>query len=613
MATDSKSGAPERSDAERGNEDEAARGNDGKGARGNEAAPETAGENAAEESLGSGFDPTDPNSPLAPLYMQFSHLIILVIIGLYLAYTNLSRPPAAIWTDLKYGQWITANGRVPDREPFSSYSDPQGPCLRSDWLGQVIFYRVYRIGERMGGNDPMRRTEAGLEMLRVLHLALNLTLLFFLAAACRRNSSLPFACVGLLLLIPAAPLVFGRLSTEQFGLVCFALILAALSRPVLTRRALIVIPLAFMLWANTHPSMLIGLVLVTVFLVGRLIEACLEQRCANPWRAFRDKQVLRLLVVVLLSVVATFVNPYGLSVYARFIDLYRNANVADMPGWGPLDFSTWKLFPVLMLAIYILLAVTQAISPRAFAPTQTALILILGVFPLWKLRLMVWWFVLAPWLLLPHWQAAGAQIKSRWLSYQSIPSLRKTFAGAMIAVLIIAAIGPGSFLLSRKPRSLTAALPADTPWRIAAQLNANSLIHTNAHAPLAARLREHYPDARFEGVILTSEGTGDYLHWALPGKWPVYIYSELPSFPARHWSECQAIYNARADWWELLDRRHINLIVVERERARKLAEALPKDVAWAILPDRVDARGQGVDGPLLIAIRKQPIRPLGTP
>jgi hypothetical protein len=567
----------------------------------NDPPPETA---APADPLSGGFDPTDPNSPLAGIYMQFGHLVALVLLGLFLVYTNLTRVPATIWVDLKFGQLISENGRLPDHEPFSVYSDLQAPCVRTDWLGQVIFYRAYRFGERLGGDDPVAKIEAGLEMLRLVHLVLTLLFLLFLLAAYRRQSrSLPLACAGLALLAVAAPVVIGRLRTELFGLVCFAGVLAALSRPIVSRRAFIVVPLLFVLWANSHGSFPLGLLLVTVCFFGRIVETR-----ANPLRALREGTVHRLLLLVALSIGVTCINPYGPGIYGNLLDLYRNPNVGDMPGWGALDFSTWKLMPVLMLSTYVPLALTQAASPRSFSATQMAMILTLGVLPLWKARLIVWWFPLVPWIVLPHWKAVVERIGWKWLGYRSVPSLRKTFAALPIAVIFLALLGPATWAMSRKPRTLAAAVPAETPWRVALQLRANSAVRQGIMPPLAARLRESYPDSRFTGVILTTESTGDFLLWMLPPEWPVFIYDELTCFPAKHWQECQAIYNARADWWEVLDRRRINLIVVERERAGKLAATLHEDSDWEIMPDGVDARGQGISGPLLIAVRRKPIR-----
>jgi hypothetical protein len=554
--------------------------------------------------LSGGFDPTDPNSPLAGIYMHFGHLLALVLLGLYLVYTNLTRIPAPVWSDLKFGQWVSENGRLPDHEPFSTYSDPTVPCVRTDWLGQLIFYRAFRFGERLGGDDPVGKIEAGLEMLRLVHLGLTLLFLLFLLAAYRRQGgSLPLACAGLALLAVAAPVVMGRLRTELLGLVCFAGVLAALSRPIVSRRALLVVPLLCGFWANVHGSFPMGLLLLTFCLFGRIIETA-----RNPLHALRVVAVQRLLLLMALSVGATFLNWYGPGIYGKLLDLYRNPNVGDMPGWGALDFSTWKLTPILMLSTYVLLALTQAASPRSFSATQMAVILTFGVLPLWKARMMVWWFPVVPWLILPHWKAMGEKIGWKWLGYRSVPSLRKTFAALPIAVIFLALLGPATWALSRKPRALAAAVPAETPWRVALQLRANSAVRQGIMPPLAARLRESYPDSRFTGVILTTETTGDFLLWMLPAEWPVFIYDELTCFPAKHWQECQAIYNARADWWELLDRRRINLIVVEHERAGKLAAALHEDSDWEILPDGVDARGQGTSGPLLVAIRRKPIR-----
>src|SRR5262249_25589736 len=47
------------------------------------------------------------------------------------------------WSHWKYGEWIWQHGRLPDREPFSPYSDRQAPLVDTWWLSQVLCYWVY--------------------------------------------------------------------------------------------------------------------------------------------------------------------------------------------------------------------------------------------------------------------------------------------------------------------------------------------------------------------------------------------------------------------------------------------------------------------------------------
>src|SRR5438105_2431036 len=89
-----------------------------------------------DDSPGPGIDFTDPNAPLAPYYLQTSHVVAaLFIMGIFLFYA-LFRPlwHSDFWGHLKFGQWIVEHGRLPDREPFSPFSDSSAPYVNFQWL-----------------------------------------------------------------------------------------------------------------------------------------------------------------------------------------------------------------------------------------------------------------------------------------------------------------------------------------------------------------------------------------------------------------------------------------------------------------------------------------------
>jgi len=103
-----------------------------------------------------------------------------------------------IWGHLKYGQWIVEHKWLPDREPFTPFSDQRQPFVNFYWLSQLLFYLVYHAGERAAGGDAIRRTEGGVEFLRALHAAVAVGQFLVLLAAFRlRSGSRAIACAGL--------------------------------------------------------------------------------------------------------------------------------------------------------------------------------------------------------------------------------------------------------------------------------------------------------------------------------------------------------------------------------------------------------------------------------
>ena len=85
----------------------------------------------------------------------------------------------------------------------------------------------------------------------------------------------------------------------------FAVLLLPLSREVLSRRAVWLVPLLVAFWANAHGSFVVALALIGTVLAGRCVELLMERKA--PWR---DLHAKRLFLTLVLSVVAVGVlNP----------------------------------------------------------------------------------------------------------------------------------------------------------------------------------------------------------------------------------------------------------------------------------------------------------------
>src|SRR6185312_1877692 len=110
--------------------------------------------------VGAGIDFSDPNSALAPFYLRASHIAAIAFLALVFFFFGIATQLAHtdVWGHLKYGQWIVENRALPDREPFSLFSDPEQAFWNFQWLTQVIFYLCYHAGELLAGGDEVHRT-----------------------------------------------------------------------------------------------------------------------------------------------------------------------------------------------------------------------------------------------------------------------------------------------------------------------------------------------------------------------------------------------------------------------------------------------------------------------
>jgi hypothetical protein len=131
-----------------------------------------------------------------------------------------------------------------------------------------------------------------------------------------------------------------------------------------------------------------------------------------------------------------------------------------------------------------------------------------------------------------------------------------------------------------------------------------------SYETLAKNLRERYPNQRYAGCIFASETLGDYLLWQLSPEIPVFVYTHVHLFQLPHWREAKAVREGTNAWRDTLDRRRVNLVVVEPSLNPRLCEQLRRDPDWHVvldeanLPVKRDPRNR-----LFVALRRTPLGP----
>jgi hypothetical protein len=378
---------------------------------------------------------------------------------------------------------------------------------------------------------------------------------------------------------------------------------------VLSRTVLIAVPLLMVLWGNAHGSFLLGLVLLGAFLLGRILAVCTEARSWNPFRAVFDAQALRLFVVLLVSTVAiALLNPHGPAAFFDVFKMSRHPNLTTLEEWGPLEFTSGPGGHWGYLAILVLILVSQAISPRPLTGTQLILLCTFGIWPCFQQRMMVWWVMLVPWLVLPLWSATADTLSWSWLRQRSIPSLVKTAVAVFLLVPLLLLSSPWQWLRHGRPEPVEKLLSPVTPWKVADQLTGSSEAAPRWYPALAQVLKKDYPEGRFTGRVFASEALADYLIWSMPEQSPVLVYTHAHLFPPSHWNEFLTVKYGAVGWWEVLDRYRVNLVLVDEGQHANLIELLRNASAdWEVVLDESGNPARPGSPPgLFLAVRKHP-------
>lgn len=571
------------------------------------APPEPAPDDPADQPLGSGIDFTDPNSPLAPLYASATGILAVALVGaMTVLYAVMPMQHTDVWAHLKYGQWIAEHREFPAHEPLSPFTDQSAEMYHQCWLGQVIYAGAFHGGQSLGGADPARRFLGGVEVLRQVQVAAMAALFAALWVAFRRAAdSGSLALLGVLMVFFGGFTAIGTFRPQVFGLVLFAAFLAVLSRPVLSKAAVVAIPVLLAVWANLHGSFAVGFVLLGLAWVGRVIEAAWAGKGGRVKAVLADTGVRRLTLAIALGLVAACLTPAGPKIYLNVLTFGRHPNLMTLLEWEPIDFVTVGRGGPLYIAVGVLLVVFHALATvftrTWLRPGQYLMLAAFAAAPLLQQRMMTWWLPVSVWLMMPLLSAVAGRWGLVWRP--STPSLRKTILAVVTAVPFLFLNPLTTWLSTGGPPEKNRPLADATPTELAGVLANPQAYRGDRLKPLAEALKADYA-GRTLGPVFCSPELGEFLLWAsIPGAPPVrYTHAHL--FTPEHWMTCQRAALGQG-WSEWMDRLGVNVIAVEPDYYAPLVEAVGKSDGWKVVVHETGEKGpKEPRARLFVAVRK---------
>jgi hypothetical protein len=215
---------------------------------------------------------------------------------------------------LRVGQ-ITLEEGIPEKDPFS-YTTPSYPYVDHAWLTDVIVAKAYELW----GYDTL-----------ALGLGLLMGVLFLVLLP---PGELVWGGIPMLL---AAEVFWSRngIRPQIIDWVFFALFLKIIWQEKSWQKWRWIIPIIFGIWANLHGGFALGLAVLSVILIVRFFEK-------------RRLDVVDI-VILILGVAATLVNPYGLrlwyEVWLTVSDTELHSYIVEwLPFWTRLELGIWFLF-----------------------------------------------------------------------------------------------------------------------------------------------------------------------------------------------------------------------------------------------------------------------------
>jgi hypothetical protein len=414
-----------------------------------------------------------------------------------------------------------------DQFTFTAYGEP---WLNQQWGAGVLFAAVHGLAGW-----------GGLVVLRVTLVAASVG--FVTLAASRWLSPRPAALLALGGFVVGIASV--GLRAQLFGIVLFAAVLAILAWRDRRPRLVWLIPLLILAWANLHGSFFLGPAAVVVALLDDLLA--------------RRAGVRPLLIVLVLSLAATCVNPFGPAVWGYTLGIATNGEITRLiTEWqrtSPLSV-TGALFYASVVAAAALMFVARR---REVLPSWPTLAWLAGLALLgaYAERGVAWWAFGAPVALAPVIASLGAPAGVP----REDPRPLRLLNGAVVVALSLAVV------------------VLQPLWRPADPLTGPDGLLRDAPADLAQALAGlAHPSDR----AVVPQPWASWFEWAAPDRL-VMVDSRIELFDEATWSAYLGIADGGPDALDTLDRIGATVVVVDPAEQSALGITLrTPGAAWRL-------------------------------
>ncbi len=459
-------------------------------------------------------------SPKSALLRVVALAVLFSAAAVYEAASLSAFSAPQLWLHLRTGLWMLQNHALPRTGLFSQYSnlswhDPS-------WLFDLLLGGAYRL--------------LGLRAIAILLMLLKVALavVTFLLARAMRVSW--WAAVALSALAQYA-IAHLQPVPSVVSILFFALEFRLLirSRATGSTRDLFWLPPLFLLWANGDNQFGVGLILLGLFLISLLIEQALRMR--HPvWISPGIVPVnpARVGAVTVLSLLATFVTPYGFHLLPEgFKALYSDVGFEHFSEMSAIAFRTPQEYVLMLMVMIAFLTLGRRRSLALFE----LMILLAGTALAFRIERDSWIAVLAAIAIIP-----SAFTESDCAAESLQRSLRGGIAATAVIVLIAPLFVPRSdVLMARIARNF----------------------------PVAAcnYIREHH----LPPPLFNAYSWGSFLTWYLP-EYPVDVDSRVELYGSDRPSKYFDVIGGKERLESYPDVSRAGTLLLERESA--MAKAL---------------------------------------
>lgn len=450
---------------------------------------------------------------------------------------------------LESGRAVIARGGLPGADIFS-WTHGGEPWVQYQWLFEVGLAGIVALV----GIDWLIR------LFMLLVVAIYLLIPLF-GAVPRRVPYVLTVTVGSIALIVITINMSIRpgLMTTLFLLIQYVT-LAKMRRGELFYGGFVIIGVMYLLWGNIHLGVILGIISLALMLAGDALEKYELRRFepADPGVEGQPVAPRIYLAIIGLAFAASLINPYGLHVYERIIDVSAQAShTANVDELQALDLQ-WVQGQLLLLLIGGFM-VALTFSRRALAAQEIMHLVLFTVMGMFAARLVLWpalFFVLILPKALHH---VWTDMKSRHPSLHPVLGAAGEFRTMIVAMVALFAV------------AMTVAIPHKlAPQRL------------GLCEELMPGLRK-IADLRRPGDRMFNDPTSGSCLLLVDPKAKLFIDPRFDFYGGDFLAETAAAMRMEGEWRALLDRWGADSVMMRR--AWPLAAALDRAEGYQILFD----------------------------
>ena len=255
-----------------------------------------------------------------------------------------------LWGHVAFGRLFLRAGPI-SHDPFN-YSVPGHSWAVHEWLAELMMARTYDAGGILG--------------LKLWKFACTAVTIVMLAMAAAETGAAPALQASVLIAASVALMPMMQFRPQLYTYLFLAALMALLARENYRRHAPLWLAVPMIaLWVNLHGGFILGVVTLAIYTGVTTIADIVGGR--------GFQRAARLLVVTVVSALATLVNPYGFGAWTRVLSALHNpVTRKEMVDWQPLiavianshGLHSGVIFFLLVVGIMTLLAIAFVITPH---------------------------------------------------------------------------------------------------------------------------------------------------------------------------------------------------------------------------------------------------------